>query len=47
MSILVAFATSNDDKPVALGIGVAFALIALGLVLFGFWFGRSRDDERE
>jgi hypothetical protein len=47
MSILVEFAIANNDKPLAFGIGGGFALIALGLVLLGFWIGRSRDDERE
>jgi hypothetical protein len=47
MSILVEFAIANHDKPVALGVGGAFALIAVGLVGLGFWIGRTRDDERE
>jgi hypothetical protein len=47
MSILVELAIANNDKPLAFGIGGGFALIALGLVILGFWIGRSRDDERE
>jgi hypothetical protein len=47
MSILVQFAVANDDKPVAFAIGGAFALIAVALVVFGFWIARDRDDERE
>ncbi|MCW3008193.1 MAG: hypothetical protein JWP17_2819 [Solirubrobacterales bacterium] len=47
MSTTVLFAIANNDKPLALGIGLGFALIALALVVFGFWIGRTRDDEAE
>lgn len=47
MSILVEFAIANNDKPLAFAIGGVFAVLALGLVIFGVWIGRDRDDERE
>jgi hypothetical protein len=47
MSATVLFAIDHHDKPLALGIGGAFALIALGLVGLAFWIGRTRDDESE